>query len=143
MKHVLIMKAWLYTMVTVAGLLLLAVPWCAMEQIGEMVVLAGEAELIRSGEATRMLQEGEVLYIQDIVQARAGAQVEIELRDGSRLRISDGVRLDLSEYQFAAKPSTFLQRAWHWLSNMVCEIFSQHCGCPKGRKLPSTVGVQG
>lgn len=126
------------------ALLLVFVPAAFARPAGEFTAVTGEVDLTREDDAARIVSVGDAVAVGDIVRTKSEARAEIELSDGTRLRIGPGSRLEIAQHLIGDEnPKTLLHLFRGKVRNIVEQARNLVPGTFEVRTETAVIGVRG
>jgi hypothetical protein len=135
-------KGFLRSVCVLAVLLLPGSAWGA--EAGRVTALEGKADVHRSGAPSAVaLKVGDAVQEGDVVRTKRLSTLEIRLRDGSVLKLSELTRLEITKYLLGEQPEGLLQSTRGQVRAIVAETFSKRKDSFRVKTPTAIVGVQG
>ncbi len=110
---------------------------------GKIAVLEGKADVMRGSAAAVALKVGDPVREGDILRTKRSSRLEIELRDGSRVRMSELSRLEITKFLLGEKPDSLMVAGRGQVRAIVTDAFSSRKDAFRVKTPTATVGVQG
>ncbi len=135
-------KGFLMAACVMTGLLLSGLAWGA--EAGRVTAVEGKADVRRSGApAAVALKVGDAVQEGDVVRTKRLSRLEIRLKDGSALKLSELTRLEITKYLLGERPEGLLESARGQVRAVVAETFSKRANSFRVKTPTAIVGVQG
>jgi len=110
---------------------------------GKIAVLEGKADVMRGSAAAVALKLGDPVQEGDILRTKRKSRLEIELKDGSRVRMSALSRLEITKFLLGEKPDSLMVASRGQVRAIVTDAFSSRKDSFRMKTPTATVGVQG
>lgn len=110
---------------------------------GKITVLEGNADVTRGTAAAAALKVGDTVQEGDILRTKRKSRLEVELKDGSRVRMSALSRLEITKFLLGEKPDSLMVASRGQVRAIVTDAFSSRKDSFRVKTQTATVGVQG
>ena len=127
----------------VTALLLIGVTYGHAAEVGKVTHLEGQADLIRDAAPPRPLKVSDAILEHDTLSTGSGSSLEVTMRDGSRLTLSENTRSEIIQYATDAQPAGLVEVVRGHLRAFVTDFFSSRRDSFRVRTPTAVVGVQG
>jgi hypothetical protein len=131
------------TSILLLPLILLLTPACQAQQVGEVIMLVGQADVTREPGTTKALATGDPIYVQDKLRTAQQSELVIRMVDRSRLSLGENTVLEVSQYRTEGEPEALITVTRGRLGAIVSDFFSSRSESFKVRTPPAVAGIRG